>query len=124
MAEEADIAPHDRDPVARAQFDALQRRFLRTLVSPAVIAEHKARPLGQHSEPLARLLHYFRERPLAGQYAVLREQAGGRFAVLRLSGRRGVPPVPEGEARYATLEEAYHAIFLKRIEELMGEDLG
>lgn len=124
MAEEADVALHDRDPIARAQFDALQRRFLRTLVSPTVIAEHKAKPLGQHSEALARLLHYFRERPLEGQYAVLREGGGGRFAIVRLSGRRGLAPAPDGEARYDTLEAAYHAIFLRRIEELMGENLG
>lgn len=124
MAEEADVGLHDRDPVARAQFDALQRRFLRSLVCPAVIEEHRRKPLGQHSEPLARLLHYFRERPVEGQYAVLRARGGGRFGIVRLSGRRGVAPASAGPERYDTLDAAYHAIFLKRIEELMGEDLG
>lgn len=127
MAEEPIAAldeVEDRDLVARAQYDALQRQFLRTLVSPEVIEEHRQRPCGQHSEPLARLLHYFQERPVAGQYAVLRERASGQYRLVRLSGVRGVAPTPLGEERYATPEAAYHAIFLRRIDELMGESLG
>jgi branched-chain amino acid transport system permease protein len=112
----------DKDLLFRDYFDRMQRRYLRGLVSPEVIEEHRAKPLGQHSEPLERLLHYFRERPLAGKYAVLREAAS--YRIVALSGVRGVAPRPAGEERFATAAEAYHGIFLRRIEELMGEALG
>ena len=112
----------DKDLLFRDYFDRMQRRYLRSLVLPEVIEEHRLKPLGQHSEPLERLLHYFRERPLAGKYAVLRE--AGSYRIVALSGVRGVPPRPVGEERYATVEAAYHGIFLKRIEELMGDGLG
>jgi branched-chain amino acid transport system permease protein len=121
MAEEADTteAAGDRDQVYRAFHDSMQRRFLRTLVSDAVIAEHRLKPLGQHSEPLERLLHHFRVMPLAGRFAVKRDGASGTYSIVVLSGERGVPPLSVGDTHFATVEEAYHGIFMKRIEELM-----
>lgn len=123
MAEELpDTA--DRDEVYRAFHGRMQERYLRTLVSDEVIEEHRARPLGQHSEPLERLLHYFREQPMAGKYAVLHERDSGSFRIVALSGVRGVAPAPVGEERFATAEAAYHGLFLRRIEELMGGGVG
>lgn len=123
MTERA-IEVEDKDLVTRDHFDRMQRQYLRTLVTKDVIEEHRRKPLGQHSEPLERLLHYFRERPLEGKYAVLREREGDGYRIVALSGVRGVPPQPVGEERFATVEAAYHGIFLKRIEELMGDGLG
>lgn len=122
----ADALPEteDRDEVYRAFHGRMQERYLRTLVSPEVIEEHRAKPLGQHSEPLERLLHYFREQPMAGKYAVLQERDSGSFRIVALSGVRGVAPAPVGEERFATAEAAYHGLFLKRIEELMGGGVG
>lgn len=123
MAGEPDET-EDRDVVFRAHFDRMQRRFLVTLVSDEIIEEHRRKPQGQHSEPLERLLHYFRDQPLAGRLAVLRERETGSFRIVALSGVRGVAPRPVGEQRFATVEEAYHGIFMKRIEELMEDSLG
>ena len=122
----ADALPEteDRDQVYRAFHGRMQERYLRTLVGPEVIEEHRAKPLGQHSEPLERLLHYFREQPMAGKYAVLHERDSGSFRIVALSGVRGVAPTPVGEERFATAEAAYHGLFLKRIEELMGGGVG
>ena len=122
MDEQEDSAGNgeDRDLVYRAFHDSIQRRFLRTLVSDTVIEEHRRKPLGQHSEPLERLLNHFRTMPMAGKYAVRRDEAAGAYSIVALSGERGVAPTPVGDTRYATVEEAYHGIFLRRIEELMG----
>lgn len=122
MAEQEDSAGEgeDRDLVYRAFHDSMQRRFLRTLVCDAVIEEHRRKPMGQHSEPLERLLHHFRTMPMAGKYAVRHDRAHGAFAIVALSGERGVPPRFVDDTRYPTVEEAYHAIFLKRVAELMG----
>lgn len=120
MADEAE----DRDVVYRAHFDRMQRRFLVTLVNDEVIEEHRRKPLGQHSEPLERLLHHFRDHPVAGRLAVLKERETGSFRIVALSGVRGLAPRPVGDERYATLDEAYHGIFMKRVAELMEDSLG
>jgi len=114
----------DRNEIYRRFHGRMQERYLRTLVSPEVIEEHRARPLGQHSEPLERLLHYFREQPMVGKYAILHERESGSFRIVALSGVRGVPPAPVGEDRFATAEAAYHGLFLKRVEGLMGGGVG
>ena len=128
MAEEEALSEarvdQDRDEIYRAFHGRMQASYLRTLVSPEVVEEHRLKPLGQHSEPLARLLHFFQERPVAGQYAVLHEREGGTFRIVALSGIRGVAPKPVGEERYATAEAAYHGLFLRRIGELMGGKVG
>lgn len=123
MTEEAP-RPTDQDEVYRAFHARMQERYLRTLVCDEVIEEHRLKPLGQHSEPLERLLHYFREQPMAGKYAILHEREANIFRVVALSGVRGVPPSPVGEERFATAEAAYHGLFLRRIGELMGGGLG
>ncbi|MEZ5665986.1 MAG: hypothetical protein R3F55_00825 [Alphaproteobacteria bacterium] len=122
MAEPEDNAEpaEDRDLVYRAFHDSMQRRFLRTLVCDAVIEEHRRAPLGQHSEPLERLLNHFRCMPMAGKYAVRHDRDAGTYSIVALSGTRGVAPTPVGDTRYRSVEEAYHGIFLRRIDELMG----
>lgn len=110
----------DQGEVYRRYFDEKQREYLKTLVCDEIIAEHRVKPLGQHSEPLGRLLHYFRHAPQAGKYALRRELRSGTFRIVALSGVRGVPPSPVGDEEYDTVEEAYHALFLKRVEGLMA----
>lgn len=109
----------DGDLLFRDFHDDMQRRFLRQIVSDEVIEEHRRSPLGQHSEPLARLLHFFRTRPLSRQYAVLR-QGQTAFRIVALSGRRGTPPQAVDDRRFETVEATYHAIFLMQIKELLG----
>ena len=112
----------DQGEVYRRYFDEKQREYLKTLVCDELITEHEAKPLGQHSEPLARLLHYFRHAPQAGKYAIKRELRSRTFRIVALSGRRGVPPRAVGDEAYGRVEEAYHALFLRRVEDLMASE--
>ncbi len=108
----------DADLHVYEHFNAKTRIYLKSVLDDALIEEHRRRPVGRHSEPLERLLAYFRRLPLDQQYAVKRE-AGGGFRIVRLSGRRGVAPATLDETRHETLEEAYHAIFLRQIDDMM-----
>jgi len=110
----------DRDIVARQHFDAKQTEYLQTLVCDDVIDEYRQKPLGQHSEPLERLLHHFRRMPMADKYAVKRDSSTSRFSIVMLSGVRGTPPRAIEGSDYATVEDAYHGIFLLQIKDLMG----
>ena len=98
----------------------MQRAYLRTLVSDEVIEEHKRQPFGQHSEPLERLLNHFRVMPIKGKYAIKRDEASDNFHIVALSGERGVAPRIVNDTRYETVEAAYHGVFLRQVEELMG----
>jgi hypothetical protein len=109
----------DRDIIARDRFDALRREFLRTLVTPEVIEEHRRSPLGQHSERLERLLIYFRQRPLDERYAVRTVEPFGKYQVVRLSGHRGTPPRLVGETTYASANDAWHGLFQRCIRDLL-----
>lgn len=108
----------DRQRHCIAQFDARLRDRLKATITDAMIAEHKAKPAGQHSDALERVLHYFRRAPAAGKYAILAVKPFAEYRMVALSGRRGVAPTPVGDAVYASPEEAYHAVFLKRIDDL------
>ncbi len=113
------IREKDQDIVYRQYHDKMQKKFLKTLVCDEVIEEYKNNPLGQHSEPLARLMHFFSSTPQQGKYALKRDQQSGTFKMIILSGKRGEPPRIVENVEYKTLKEAYHGVFLKRIEDLM-----
>jgi branched-chain amino acid transport system permease protein len=110
----------DRDVVARRHFDAKQTQYLKTLVCDEVIEEHRARPLGQHSEPLERLLIHFRSMPMADKYAIKRDTTSSTFRIVALSGVRGTAPRLVDDVEYASVADAHHGIFLRRIKELVG----
>ncbi len=113
MWENADIHVYEH-------FNARTRTYLKSVIDEDLIEEHRKRPVGQHSEPLERLLAYFRRLPLSEQYAVKKETEGG-FRIVRLSGLRGTPPKAVDDTAYETLEAAYHAIFLRQVAELMEQ---
>lgn len=120
MPNEAPQAPIDRDDHVLEYYHGMQRAYLKTVVCDEVIAEFNEKPFGQHSEPLERLLHYFRRLPLEGQYAIKRDGATGRCRVVVLSGVRGVPPRLLDDREYATVEDAYRAVFAQHVDDLMG----
>ena len=109
----------DKDIIYRKYYDKMQGDYLKTLVCDEVIEEHKNNPLGQHSEPLSRLLHFFSCAPQKDKYALKRDEQSQIFKIIALSGQRGEPPRDVEAKEYKTIEEAYHAVFLKRIEDLM-----
>lgn len=121
MSDERDEV-QDRDVVYRRFFESKQREFLRSLVNDEVIEEHRRQPLGQHSEPLERLLIYFRRAPQKDKYTVWRDERQGCYRIVTLSGERGVAFNEVDDRQYNSVEEAYHAIFLRRIDDLMTAD--
>lgn len=108
----------DRDQTYLDYFSGKQREFLKTLICDEVIAEYRDRPLGQHSEPLERLLLYFRRLPNTGKLIIKKDEASGVFQIAALSGVRGVPPTIVDDEKYTNVEAAYHGIFLKQISSL------
>lgn len=110
---------HDKDLVYRRRFDKMQRDYLKTLVSPEVIAEHRRSPSGQHSEALERLLIYFRGQPQIDKYAIAVVEPFKSYRIVALSGHRGVAPRVVEDKIYVTPDEAFHGVFLRRVQDLL-----
>ena len=90
------------------------------MITPALIEEHRLKPLGQHSDTLARVLNYFRRGEVADKYAIMRQT--GQFhayKIVAFSGVRGAPPRLVDDRIYHDINEAYHAVFLLRVNDLM-----
>ena len=109
----------DKDYLYHRRFDKMQRDYLKTLVCDEVIAEHKAKPLGQHSEALERLLLYFRRVPQVDKYAIKRDSHTNTYKIIAFSGVRGISPRLVEDKEYQTEEEAYHGVFLRRVYDLL-----
>jgi branched-chain amino acid transport system permease protein len=109
----------DKDELFFRRFDKMQRDYLKTMICPEIIEEHRRRPLGQHSEALERVLYYFRRSPMEDKYALHHIAATGRYRIIAFSGKRGVAPRIVEDKEYATIEDAYHGIFIRRIHDLM-----
>ena len=107
-----------RDAIYRERHYARQRERARTLVRPELIEEHRAKPLGHHSDDLARLCLILSNGPHAGKYAIRVHQPFVSYQLVTLSGQRGVEPEAVDDEVHASPDEAYHAIFLRRIADL------
>jgi branched-chain amino acid transport system permease protein len=119
MLPEESTETKDKDLVYWRRYDKMQRDYLKTLVSPEIIEEHKSCPLGQHSEPLERLLLYFRRQPQIDKYAVMVVEPFKAYRIVALSGHRGVAPRLVEDKIYASQEAAYHGVFMRRIQDLL-----
>ena len=114
-----DVARY-RTPSSRwRRYDKMQRDYLKTLVSDELIDEHRRCPLGQHSEPLERLLLYFRRQPQVDKYAIVAVEPFKAYRIVALSGHRGVAPRVVEDKTYGSQEEAYHGVFLRRVQDLL-----
>lgn len=119
MPEEA-IEIHDKQAIYYRRFDKRLRDKLKTLITPELIEEHRLNPLGQHSDGLSRVLNYFRRGEVADKYAIIRQT--GQFhayKIVAFSGVRGAPPRLVDDRVYTDINEAYHAVFLLRVNDLM-----
>lgn len=119
MPEEAtDI--HDKQELYYRRFNKRLRDRLKTMITPELIAEHKADPLGHHSDALARVLNFFRRGELADKYVIMRLKDGEeRYRIMAISGVRGMPPRVVDDREYTALNDAYHAVFLLRVNDLL-----
>jgi branched-chain amino acid transport system permease protein len=92
---------------------------VRALFDEPLIEEHRQAPRGPHSDRLARVLRYFRSQPIPGKLIVIEEIPWRRYRIGVLTGVPGQAASPlDGD--YATYDDALHAIFLRRVDELTG----
>lgn len=105
----------------QSAFADLSERFAREKILPRIddelIAEHEDNPIGQHSDDLQRVLHYFRRQPNEGKYVVVETERSEEWAIGKLSGTRTEPPTILDD-RFDSVEAASHEIFLRRVAEL------
>jgi branched-chain amino acid transport system permease protein len=109
----------NKDQLYFRRFDKNQRDYLKRLICDEIIAEHKAKPLGQHSEALERVLLYFRRAPLDDKYAIHRLGPKGPYRIIAITGHRGISPRVVEDKEYPTVEDAYHGVFMRRVHDLM-----
>lgn len=119
MLPEQSTETDDKDEVYKKRFDKMQREFLKTLICNEIIEEHKNKPLGQHSEALERVLYYFRRAGMNDKYVIKCVESFKKYKIMALSGERGKSPRVVEDNTYNTVEKAYHAVFLRRIQDLM-----
>jgi len=114
------MAVVDRQVQVYLDWDAKQRERIKALITDELIAEHAAKPLGQHSDALERVLQYFRRQPHAGKYIIVATKPWGEYRIGVLSGQRGQPPAILDDETFSNEEEATHGIFLRRVRDLRG----
>lgn len=110
----------DKTLWSKDRFDAAVRERVKELVSDDIIQEYRINRSGPHSDPVMRILNYFRRASTSGKYAIFAVQHFARYRIIRLSGRRTIPPEWVGDETYPTRDEADYAVFLLRIGELTG----
>jgi len=103
------------------------------LINDELIAEHRENPIGAHSDNLERVLNYFRRQPMEEKYVILETEKFEEFYIGQLSGVRGERPeklteplssIDETEGLpypLTSVEEAEHAVFLKRVDDLRSK---
>jgi hypothetical protein len=111
--------PADRNAIALARFEARVRVAIRPILTKEVIAEHERNPFGDHSDTLKRALNYLRRSTTLTPYVVVCTKPFREWRLARLSGQRGQAPTFIDALTYNSEAEAMHALFLKRVEEVM-----
>lgn len=109
----------DQQSVIWRRFNDNWARRVRGLIDEQLVEEHRKTPRGPHSDRLARVLRYFRSQPIPGKLIVIEETPWERYRIGVLTGVPGRAATPL-DGSYPTYDEALHAIFLRRVEDLMG----
>jgi hypothetical protein len=94
-----------------------------------LIAEHRDNPIGkpgkagqagiQHSDDLARVIDKLRRAPMAGKYVRICVTPHVDYRIAVASGVRG-KPVRMLEGKYPSEDACEHAIFVKRVQDLLA----
>ncbi len=108
----------DKQHQVFARFNARLEETLKASLTPAIIEEHRRRPLGRHSDALERVLNYFRRPPRYGLYS---RRPMREWQVIRLPVDPNKPPQPLDDLVYHEKESALHAVFLRHVADLKGE---
>lgn len=119
MPEEA-IEFADKQEVYYRRFHKRLRDQLKSLITDELINEHQKAPLGKHSDALNRVLNYFRRGEMADKYAIMRQPEGfHKYKIVAFSGERGAPPRLVDDVTYDDINDAFHAVFLLRVNDLL-----
>ena len=86
--------------------------------TPVGRAPHKGQPMVEHSKDLQTVLDKFRRQPMEGKYITIEKIQFKDYRIGICSGVRG-QPVEILEDSFSSEEACEHAIFLKRISELL-----
>jgi branched-chain amino acid transport system permease protein len=96
-----------------------------------LIEEHRKNPIGVpgkngheaigHSEDLARVLDKFRRRPMSGKYVIVCRHQFEEYFIGVCSGVRGESVKILEDEKFGNQNDVEHAIFLKRIDDLLAE---
>jgi hypothetical protein len=108
----------DREVEVYALFDRLARERTVALLTDDVVAEHAANPAGPHSDPLQRVLRYFRRAPIPGKYVIVAVRPWAEYRIGVLTGVHGEAPEVLDDGPFGTEEEAMHGVFLRRVADL------
>ena len=115
--------------------DYITRTYVLPLLSDEasrrrLIAEHKANPVGapshngrapiEHSKDLRTVLDKFRRAPMTGKYITVCKRLHEEYRIGICSGVRG-QPVKILDDSFSSEEACEHAIFLKRIVDLLAQ---
>jgi len=122
---------------AQQAYDELDQNIAEEQILPLLdeelIEEHRNNPIGAHSDDLERVLNYFRRQPMDGKYVILETKKFEELYIGQLSGVRGEKPeklmdplsgIDEAsDLPYplGSVEQAEHAVFLKRVDDLRSE---
>ena len=98
------------------EFRARRIAALRPLVTPELIAEHRARPKEPHSRELQLVLNFIRgpAAPVEGKVFVHVRRPYEEYGLAVMTAR-GTPPVLLDDGPFTTEREAHHAAFLRRL---------
>jgi len=106
----------DKQHIVYARFNVAKRAEIKALITPALIEEHRLKPLGQGGDTLERVKNFFARPPFYGLYS---RRAMREWQLIRLPVSPGAPPQPLNDTVYHDEKTAYHAVFLKHVEDLM-----
>jgi branched-chain amino acid transport system permease protein len=110
-------APADRQHQIYGYFNAELRNRVRALITPALIEEHRQCPLGQGSDALERVKNFLSRPP---HYALYSRVPLREWQLIRMPVTPGEPPAPLDDSVYRSENEAYHALFLRHVADLMA----
>lgn len=108
-----------RDAPAYERFDRRWREQLLSLPLEDLIAEHRRRPFGPHSDGLARLLSYFRGAEVAGKYVIFGLEGNAGWVLARIGRPRAQGTLEfDTTTVYSSVQDAEHAVLVARVEAL------
>jgi hypothetical protein len=100
------------------RWGAQQRDRIQALITDELIEEHRAKPIGQHSDALDRVLQYFRRQPTAGKYVIVMTRPWNEYKIGVWPANRGDRVEVLEDETYSTEDDALHAVFLRRVGDL------